>query len=61
MPDDSWKYETMHDLRTDSPYYWEMRETEREHQIWLDQMKADELAEARAEAYFDDLEDDDEE
>lgn len=61
MPDDSWKYETMHDLRTDSPYYWEMRETEREHQRWLDQIRADQLAEDRYEADEDIDEDDDEE
>lgn len=60
MPDDSWKYETMRDLRTDSPYYWEMKETEAEHRRWVEEMEADERAEAMAEYYDDPEEDEDE-
>lgn len=57
MPDD-WKNETMADLRTDSPYYWEMKETEAEHRRWIAEVEADERAEMMAEVDYEDSEDD---
>lgn len=53
---EDWMRETMHDLRTDSPYYHEMQETLRDHYRKMDELAADERAEIMA-----DLDDEEEE
>jgi hypothetical protein len=55
MPD--WMNETIYSLRTDSPYYHEMLETEREHGEMMRARAADE----RMDAYIDSLEFDEDE
>lgn len=54
-----WMRETMHDLRTDSPYYHEMQETLRDHYREMDILDA----EQRLNDYLDSLDytEDDEE
>lgn len=56
MPED-WMRETMHDLRTDSPYYHEMQETLRDHYRKMDELAADERADIIADLDYDEDED----
>lgn len=56
---ESWMRETMRDLRTDSPYYWEMKETEQQHRREMEYLRRQELNDMRYE--IEDDKDDDEE
>lgn len=58
---EDWMRETMYDLRTDSPYYWEMEETLREHRREMRQLEDDERDLARFEADVEPEDDEDEE
>jgi len=53
---EDWMRETMSDLRTDSPYYHEMKETLRDHYSKMAELVADARAEIMA-----DLDDEEEE
>jgi len=57
MPED-WMKEDMYSMRTESPFYWEMQETLRDHYREMDQIAADERADILAELDYDEDEED---